>query len=150
LLAADASTPYRKPIATEIKSLEAQIAAREAAIAGQRSTRSDARDPRIMELMRKLDPSPGALILAPVDRAAPGQPLDLAFIARSPASIAQAWLFVRPAGDAGFHRIELARDGDAYLRATIDGALIHGQALEWYAEAAAPESPSGPVLGSQQ
>ncbi len=90
--------------------------------------------------------------MAPLTRAAPGQPLQLAFLVRMPSAIGQAWLFVRPPGDPGFRRIELVPDGDAYLRATIEPAMVRAPRLEWYVEAKGrgADAEVASVLGSQE
>jgi hypothetical protein len=162
---ADPSTPYRKAIDGEIASQHAQAQLRDAAIAHARSGAAVDRNPRIARLVAMIDraapPIGGAdgrarvpavdasqapLLVAPIERAVPGKPLELALVERQPTL--HAWLFVRASGEAGFHRIEMVRDGDAYLRATIDGAAVHGQTLEWYAEIATVEGESRPALGS--
>jgi hypothetical protein len=144
---ADPSSPYRKAIDAEIASLRGQIKARDAALARARSASPADREPRIARLVEQLDGSPSPLVIAPIARAVPGKSLDLAVLARAP--VAHAWLFVRSPGDSGFRRIELVPDGDAYLRATIDGAAVRGPRLEWYAEVETGQGAAAPALGSQ-
>ncbi len=143
---ADPGTPYRKAIDAEIASQRAQAAARDASLTRAKSGAPGDRNPRIAHLVAQLDSTQAPLVMAPAVRAVPGKPLDLTFVARHP--LVHAWLFVRAAGEAGFHRIEMVRDGDAYLRATIDGAAVHGPRLEWYAEVATSEGDSTSALGS--
>lgn len=150
LLLSDPKTLYKNVIEMEIASLRAQIAQREAALAKARSSASEDRDPRIARLASELGIREELLVAAPLARATPGKPLELAFLARAP--IGKAWLYVRPSGEAGFRRLELQRDGDAYLRVAIDGALVRGPVLEWYVEVTdgGPREPTLPVLGSPQ
>ena len=145
LLAADPQTPYRKAIETEIASLDAQTDARDAALAKARSDGDRAtRNPRIAQLAAQLAASlptmrsQRAASSVRSQRAVPGR-ADRARVPRAPArrAFATAWLYVRPDGAPGFTRIELRRDGDAYLRGTIDGALVKGAKVEWYVEAGA-------------
>lgn len=152
LVAADPQTPYRRAIETEIASLRAQLQQREVMLAQARSTATHDRDPRIAQLASQLA-SPlernADVLVGSIDRAVPGRPIQLAFLARRPGTVRGAWLYARPAGAPGFTRIELTRDGDAYLRGTIDGALVRGDRVDWYVElAAGPDGDAEPVLGS--
>lgn len=157
LLAADPKTPYKKVIENEILSLRGQMQLRDEALAKARSQKTDDRNPRITRLAAELaaasnkDPRP-LLEVADLPRAVPGQPLQFAFLVRAPALIDRAWLFVRPHGEPGFRRLDLQRDGDAYLRATVDAPMVKTPRLEWYVEAASPGAAAevGPVLGSQE
>ncbi|MBL9018834.1 MAG: hypothetical protein JNL83_31900 [Myxococcales bacterium] len=157
LLAADPKTPYKKVIEAEILSLRGQMQQRDEALAKARSQRSDDKNPRIARLAQELaaatsrDPRP-LLEVAPLPRAVPGQPLQFAFLVRMPALIDRAWLFVRPHGEPGFRRLDLAHDGDSYLRATVEAPMVKTPTLEWYVEAASPGPAGevGPVLGSQE
>jgi hypothetical protein len=150
LLAADPQTPHRAAVQREIAALEEQIAARAAALA-RASERTDTRAARIAELAAQLPGAPeGApLAVAPLAAAVPGRPIELAFAILDPAQVARAWLYVRAPGQAGFRRIELAADGDAYLRGTIAAEQVVGPAVQWYVEAAAGSAEPAPVLGSQ-
>lgn len=154
LLKADPQTPYRRAVEAEIASLDWQQRAREAALAESQGPAGD-RAPRIAALVAQLPvgfgESRAPLLVGPIGHAVPGRAIELAFLARDPARIAGAWLFVRPDGAPGFTRVALARDGDAYLRGTIDGALVRGSRLEWYVEmtAGAGGEPV-PVIGSQE
>jgi len=158
LLIEDPQSPYRKSVEIEIASLKAQIQAREAALEKARSTASTTRGPRIAELVAQLN-SPlaqysdrnASLLVAPIDRAVPGKPIELAFLARHPAAIKDAWLYVRASGAPGFTRVQLRRDGDAYLRGTIDAAHVKDTHVEWYVEAkGGADSEIVPVVGSQE
>ncbi|HEY5923341.1 MAG TPA: hypothetical protein VIV11_16795, partial [Kofleriaceae bacterium] len=155
LLELDPQSPYRKAIETEIASLKVQIKTRERALAKARSVAPSTRDPRIAELVAQLDTGMwdrnASLLVGPIERAVPGRPIELAFLARNPAGIKDAWLYVKPDGAPGFTRIELERDGDAYLRATIDGSLVRGTKVSWYVEAKGGEDTDvGPAVGSQE
>jgi len=159
LLAADPQTPYKKPIDAEVASLRGQIAARDATLARARSATAGDRNPRIVALAHALAvPASDAIspiALGPVDHVVPDRALPLAFVIRSPSSVDRAWLYVRAFGDPGFHRLDLARDGDAYMRATIPAELVHGSRVEWYVEVGtegtAETKPSvAPALGSQE
>ncbi|MBL0213743.1 MAG: hypothetical protein IPQ07_07660 [Myxococcales bacterium] len=157
LLAADPKTPYRKVIDNEILSLREQITQRDDALTRAKSQRTDDRNPRIARLAEELAASGGTnprsiLAMAPLHRAVPGQPIQLAFLVRMPSAIGQAWLFVRPPGEPGFRRLDLIPDGDSYLRATIDAAMVRTPRLEWYVEASSRGGARevSPVLGSQE
>ncbi len=155
LLAADPQTPYRRAIETEINSLRAQIQQRDEMVARARSMESSDRNPRIAQLVAQLDTSyenRGVdLLVASIERAVPGRPIQLAFLTRRPAALRNAWLYARPEGAAGFTRTELVRDGDAYMRGTIDGSLVRGDRVDWYVEVATGgDGDAEPVLGSQQ
>lgn len=153
LLAKDPQTPYRRAIELEMASLRDQIEKRDAMLARARSMSSEDRAPRIAQLAAQLDVAPedrGAeLLVASIDRAVPGRPIQLAFLARRPSVVRTAYLYARPDGAAGFTRSELSRDGDAYLRGTIDGSLVRGKRVDWYVEiASAGDGDVEPVLGS--
>lgn len=156
LLADDPKTPYKKLVENEIASLGAQIQARDEALAKARSSDGRDRDPRIAHLAEELAKSTttdrvGVLAMAPLPRAMPGRSIQLAFLVREPGSVQRAWLYVRPEGEPGFRRIDLAADGDAYLRGTIDAAAVKAGTLAWYVEAVGrtPGAEVEPVLGSQ-
>jgi hypothetical protein len=161
LLAKDPQNPYRRAIEIEIQSLYAQQKQRDDMLARQRSMASSDRAPRIAQLAAELDRSVGEVIdrrdrgaelmVASIERAVPGRPIQLAFLSRHPASIRGAYLFARPDGAAGYTRSELVRDGDAYLRGTIDGSLVRGNRVDWYVEVAsavANDDESAPAIGS--
>ena len=155
LLRDDPKTPYAKLVTNEIASLRAQVAARDAAIAKASSARSDDRNPRIAALATALARAThevgDLLSLAAFERTVPGRAIPIAFLVRDPARVGRAWLYVRPHGDPGFRRLELVRDGDAYLRATIARELVRPPRLEWYVEVQDPSATDTPepVLGSQ-
>lgn len=152
LLAQDPQTPYRRAIETEIANLEAQNQAREAAIAQAKATTTDSRDPKIAQLASQLEVANVErgrdLVVSSIQRAVPGRPIQLAFLMRHPTRVRTAYLYVRPDGAPGFSRSELRRDGDAYLRGTIDGAAVKGDKVDWYVELASDKE-SAPALGSQ-
>ena len=151
LLRADPHSPYVASVQREIATLRSQLAARDAALARARSENRADRGPRIARLAALLERSHDVLAIAPVDRAEPGKPLAIAFLVRDPERVAKAWLYVRRVGAPGFQRLELAPDGDAYLRATIDAAHVRAPGVQWYVEAldAGPDGDPAPVLGSQ-
>ncbi|HSK00927.1 MAG TPA: hypothetical protein VK932_06790, partial [Kofleriaceae bacterium] len=151
LLAADPQTPYRAAIQREITSLEEQLAARQAALAARSAAgAADARAPRIAQLAAQLPGDAAApLAVAPLRAAVPGRPIQLAFAVRDPAQVERAWLYARALGEAGYRRIELLPDGDAYLRGTIPAAQVAAPAVQWYVEVEAGEGPPAAVLGSQ-
>jgi hypothetical protein len=154
LLAADPQSPYRRAIESEIASLRAQAQSREAALA-KAKTPSTSRDPRIAQLAAQLEVEPGqeqaSIVVASIERAVPGRPIELAFLSRRPSQLRTAWLYVRPDGAPGFSRTELRADGDAYLRGTIEGAQVRGDRVEWYVEAASAGGGEPlPILGSQE
>jgi hypothetical protein len=133
LVASDPDSPYRKAVEGEIASLQAQIRARDAAIEAATHTAPEGRGVRVVDLAAALDDGHEALVVDPIERAVPDHPIELAFLQRVP--VAQAFLFAKPAGAAGYTRIELHNDGDAYMRGTIDAALVTGDKVEWYVEA---------------
>jgi hypothetical protein len=141
LLAQDPDTPYRKAVVGEIASLRDQIAKRDAAVAAAKTASPDVRRPRIADLVAAISAGDDPLVVAPVTKALPGQAVELALLARVP--VDHAWLFARARGAVGFTRSELVHDGDAYLRGTINAALVHGDAVEWYVQTA-----QGEVVGS--
>ncbi|MDX2091046.1 MAG: hypothetical protein SFX73_24515 [Kofleriaceae bacterium] len=154
LLVDDPKSTYRKLVELEISSLTAQIKARDAAIARARSVARTDRNPRIEHLVRELAGAAQGdgeiLSVASLPRAVPGRPIELAFLVRRPDVISKAWLFVKPEGEPGYRRIELAADGDAYLRGRIDAAAVKAGTLGWYVEmATAPDRDAVPVLGSE-
>jgi hypothetical protein len=163
LLVKDPQSPYRRAIEVEMASLRDQQQQRDAILARARSTSSVDRAPRIAQLVAELDRSSlspdlayergGDLMVASIERAVPGRSIQLAFLARHPGAIRTAFLFARASGDAGYKRTELVHDGDAYLRGTIEGALVRGERVDWYVEVASAETAddgeSTPVLGSR-
>jgi hypothetical protein len=163
LLAKDPQTPYRRAIEVEMASLRDQQKQRDAILARARSTSTADLAPRIAQLVAELDRSTltpvlnyqrgDEVMVASIDRAVPGRSIQLAFLARHPGAIRSAFLFARASGDAGYKRTELVRDGDAYLRGTIDGALVRGERVDWYVEVAsaggADDGEATPVLGSR-
>lgn len=151
LLRADPRSPYAAAVQREIATLRSQIADREQALARARSEKTTDRAPRIARLAARLE-APGELLaIAPIEKAEPGKPLAIAFLVRDPSRIAKAWLYVRAPGEPGFKRLELAADGDAYLRATVDGAAVRTPGVQWYVEAvdAERDAEPEPVFGSQ-
>lgn len=153
LLTADPQTPYRKAIEAEMASLHAQQSARDTALAEAKASKYEGRDPKIAVLARQLEAPnidmSGPLIMDPIGRAVPGRAIELAFLMRQPSIVRTAYLYVRPDGAPGFSRSQLRRDGDAYLRGTIEGSAVKGDKVDWYVELASNDE-SAPVLGSQE
>lgn len=158
LLERDPRTPYRAAIEAELESLRQQQKSREAALARAREHSHEDRAPRVARLASQLLGGEQGPLLAAAElpRAVPGQPLSLAFLVREPARLVQAWLFVRPAGEPGFRRLQLRRDGDVYLRGDLEAELVRAPHLDWYVEAeltqtgeASETSRITAVIGSQ-
>jgi hypothetical protein len=150
LLKADPQGPYRAAIQMEIASLRTQIQARDAALAASRSTNADDRAPRIQRLATAVaGGGETPIAVAPITRAVPGRAIQLGFLVKAPGAFTAAWLYVRPPGEPGFRRLPLAPDGDAYLRGTIDGALVRGPAVDWYVETVGTGGDATAVLGSR-
>ena len=150
LLGADPQTPYRAAVQAEINSLKQQITARQAALAAAAAAGgTDTRALRLARLAAQVPASQsgGALDVAPLGEAVPGRPLALAFTVRDP-RVTRAWLYVRSPGEAGYRRLELVADGDAYLRGTIAAEQVAAPSVQWYVEAAAGGAAPVPVLGS--
>lgn len=153
LLAADPASTYRRAIETELVSLHGQIQQRDAALARAR-TSTDDRAARIAELavaLAKADPlvERAVLAAAPIDHVVPDRSIGLAFLVRAPARLGKAFLYSRTRGEVGYHRSELVRDGDAYVRGTIPATTVQEPGVEWYVEVAPPHGEAEPVLGSQ-
>lgn len=154
LLASDPQTTYRKAIELEIKSLKAQVVERDAALAKARTPSAD-RIVRLSALAVELaraepETSTGVLAVDAVTSAVPDRAVTLAFLVRAPLRVGRAYLYVRSHDDPGFHRSELAHDGDSYLRGTIPAELMHGTGADWYVEVAPPgDGPAEPAIGSQ-
>jgi len=153
LLREDPRSPYTAAVQREIATLKNQIAVREQALAKARSDNTLDRAPRIARLAAMLpaETTDAALAIAPIIKAEPGKPLAITFLVRDPERVTKAWLYVRPPGAPGFKRMDLAADGDAYLRATLDGNLVSAPGVQWYVEGTdgAEGSATEPLLGSQ-
>ncbi|HTJ44071.1 MAG TPA: hypothetical protein VL463_18320 [Kofleriaceae bacterium] len=150
-------SPYAAAVKAELVSLRAQAqqldraaTARAAAASG---SLDDDRTHQLALALADLIPSAartGPLVDAAPTTALPGRPITLAFAIVSPARVARAWLYVRPRGKAGFEKLELAHDGDAYLRATIPASLVVAGGLEWFVEAASAKGEPEAVIGDQR
>jgi len=147
-LAAHPTTAYAAAIRTEIASLEHQQSEREAALA-RASRPNSGRGDRIAALAAALVPGSDVLAVDTPPRVAPGQPIDLSFLIRDPSKIGTTALFARTAGSPGLKRIELARDGDAYLRGRIPVELVAEPRVEWFVEVTAPDGSPGFALGNR-
>ena len=148
----DPRSPYTAAVQKEIATLRSQIATREAALAKARSDNTVDRAERIERLAMMLPASyaDAPLAMSAIAKAEPGKPLAITFLVRDPNRIGKAWLYVKPPGAPGFKRIDLASDGDAYLRATLEGDMVRAPRVQWYVEASGSgEEEAGPVLGSQ-
>jgi hypothetical protein len=144
LLTEDPQTPFRRSIEAEINSLEDQQRKRDAAIAKARSTSAD-RAARIEELAADLMGGRDQMLqISAIGRTEPGHPTDIAFAVTAPKKVGRAYLYTRVPGQPGYRRIELAPDGDAYLRGQIPA-----NAAQWYAEVIPPAgSTPTPAIGS--
>ncbi len=152
LLRDDPRSPYTAAVQREIATLKKQIAVREQALAKARSDSTADRAPRIARLAAMLPTDTDAVLaIAPIVKAEPGKPLAIAFLVRDPERVTRAWLYVRPPGAPGFKRLDLAPDGDAYLRATLDGDMVRAPGVQWYVEGTvgAEGTETEPLLGSQ-
>jgi hypothetical protein len=128
-------TPYGAVIRTEIASLDAQGQTLDRAAAA-----AQAPEP-VLDRRRALadalavlrnDPTQGPLWVGAPSRVAHGQPVQMTFAVREQIAGAM-WLYVR-GPDGAFRRVELNRDGDSYLRATIPAELVRGDRVEWFVE----------------
>jgi hypothetical protein len=149
LLRGDADNLYAGDVRDEIASLRAQAEAIDAAVAAPPVDRAAA----LADALAGLDGRAvvrASLAAAEVTRARLGEPLALAFAIRDESAAAQGWLYARTAGDAGFQRFELRRDGDGYLRGEIPAALVAPPGVEWFVETAAAGAEPRPSLGSQR
>jgi hypothetical protein len=133
-LADEPGTAYAAAIRAEIASLERQESARAAAIAEAAKPSAD-RSERIAALALALSPTHGLLAVDAPQRVSAGAPVALAFLIRKPSELAGAELFARGPGAAGYKRIALTRDGDAYLRGEIPEDLVVAPGVDWYVEA---------------
>jgi hypothetical protein len=79
-----------------------------------------------------------------------GEAIKVAVAVRDPSRMLGAWLHYRRAGDDGFERAELIRDGDGYLRGTIPGDQVGGPGVEYFVEVATTDGRSGLGLGTPQ
>jgi hypothetical protein len=62
------------------------------------------------------------------------QPISLSFLVADPSRVANAWIHYRRRGSDTFHRLELRRDGDGYLRGALDGSEADGPGFEYFVE----------------
>jgi hypothetical protein len=145
---------YAEAVRAEIASLRAQMEAEtqaEAQLVEPGSRRAELRVERLATLEDNiiLD-SP--LVVRPPGTVYQGSDIPLAFTVLAPRVVERAWLYYRYHGEGSFHRLELTRDGDAYLRGTIPGQVVLPAGVEFFVEAVAPgetEAPA-PVIGSQE
>jgi hypothetical protein len=147
-LAGHADSDYAPVIRLEIKSLDTQRRAREAAIA--RAGDVDHRYDRIRALSSALAPGPDPLAVDAPGRVTPGQPIALAFLVRDPDRVGAPALYARQAGDKGYRRFDLRRDGDAYLRADVPAELVGGSSVEWFVETTDRAGGAVPLIASRQ
>jgi hypothetical protein len=75
------------------------------------------------------------------------QPLGLAFLARK-GGITGAWLHYRRLGTDTYRRVELAHDGDGYLRATIAASEVQAPGVEYFVEVLTQAHEIGAAVGS--
>lgn len=153
-LDADPSSRYAESVRGEIASLQAQIAAEEAAAQQANepdNQREDERTTRLALLNRAMD------IAAPLAVDAPrqvyeGEGVALAFTVLMPSAVARAWLYYRRRGEATFQRTNLTFDGDVYMRGRIPGEVARPPGIEFFVESAGgdQDGPPTPVIGSQE
>lgn len=130
------TSPYAAAIRTEISSLEAQaVTLQRAADAAAAPVAAVDRRRALADALAELrgDRGVAPLWVGAPSRVSAGKPIAMAFTVRDDQPGA-AWLFVRSGGSPNYRRIALARDGDAYLRATIPGELVKGGTIEWFVE----------------
>ncbi len=149
LLQADPQGPYRAAVQAEIASLKQQIAQRDAALAKARSSAVDDVAPRITRLAVALSDTETPIVAAPIARALPGKPIQLAFLIKAPKAFTTASLFVKAPSEPGFKRIPLERDGDAYLRGAIEAGLVRGPEVQWYVEVVDASGEVSSPIGSR-
>jgi hypothetical protein len=75
------------------------------------------------------------------------QPLGLVFLARK-GGIAGAWLHYRRVGTDTYRRVQLAPDGDGYLRATIAASEVQSPGLEYFVEVLTAQREIGAAVGT--
>jgi hypothetical protein len=75
------------------------------------------------------------------------QPLGLAFLVRK-GHITGAWLHYRRLGTDTFRRVELAHDGDGYLRATIAASEVSAPGVEYFVEVLTQAHEIGAAVGT--
>ena len=130
--------PYQAAIRAEIASLTTQAealdrAARAATTAGPVLDRRQALAAALAEL--RGDVRPDAILWSAVPRRVrPGEPIAFAFAVPTTLPAGAAWLYVRSADSAGFRRVPLTADGDAYLRATVPAEQVASGQLAWFVE----------------
>ena len=137
-LDAHPDSPYAAAIGKEQASLTEQADALERAAEAATTVapvidRRQALATALAELRRDVEVD--ALLWAAVPaRVRPGDPVAFAFAVPTALPAGAAWLYVRPAGAAGYQRVPLVPDGDAYLRATVPGDQVRAGALAWFVE----------------
>ena len=150
--------------ATVGKPLEARIAAWERYLAAGAEEPFAARVREDLELLRAqrarlADPMTEPAIREPelrgIEHDAPsstisGEPLALAFAARDPERIAQAWVHVRPRGVATYRRVPLRRDGDGALRGELPADVIEAPGVEYFAEVVTTQGVVGTAVGTPE
>jgi hypothetical protein len=77
-----------------------------------------------------------------------GRGLGLAFAVEEPDSVVAAWVHYRRSGDPSFHRSVLRKDGDGYLRGSIEAEEVLAPGLEYFVEVANAKGYSGSAIGS--
>ncbi len=87
-----------------------------------------------------------------IDHAAPRRwpwqkSLGLAFLVRQGA-IAGAWLHYRRLGTDTYRKVELAHDGDGYLRGTIAASEVQAPGVEYFVEVLTAEREVGSAVGT--
>ena len=108
---------YREAVLAELDALDA-LEAREVAASGREAPI-------------------GGVLHRPPSPAPPEHELELAFALEPQVGpIDAAWVHYRRAGAATYRRIELSRDGDAYLRGTLPAEAVQPGGVEYFVELA--------------
>lgn len=153
-LAANPKSRYTEAVRAEIASLRAQMEAEaqaDAQLVDPDSRRAELRAQQLAAITDDISLDSPLVVRQP-DTVYQGDDVSLAFTVLVPRVVERAWLYYRHRGEGSFHRLELARDGDAYLRGTIPGKAVRPAGVEYFVEAVAPgetDAPA-PVIGSQE
>lgn len=148
-------TPYAGEVRAEIASLQAQanelerlaeVAEPDDELApGERARQ---RVERLIRVEPGIEPR-DVLAGTQPDSVYQGSDIPLAFLILQPAVVDRAWIYFRSAGADSFRRLEMVRDGDAYLRTTLPGDVTTSAGVEYFIEVAAAENAPVAVLGTQ-
>ncbi|MCG8419122.1 MAG: hypothetical protein MJE77_14395 [Proteobacteria bacterium] len=151
-LKARPASPYAREVSQEIERLDEQaqkldeLAARAAQPQGDRDK---LRVARLASMDRAVDVSSVLAGRSP-SSVYQGSETELAFIVLAPDRVDRAWVYFRHAGQDSYRRIQLARDGDAYLRGALPGDVARPPGIDYFVEVAAPGGKPAPAMGSQE